>query len=104
MLKTSMIHKKWLVETNEMLTLDTKNADPYKSKSTLRMITRTVMEDASTQSIHHNARHNAINVEDIKKKRKNSKVLFDKLPVAQLLKTPYFHETLPFILVFTTAP
>jgi hypothetical protein len=52
-----MLHEKWLVETNEMLTLDTKNADPYKSKSTWRMITRTVMEDASMQSIHDSARH-----------------------------------------------
>jgi len=72
-----------------MLTLDTKNADPYKSKSTWLMITRTVMEDASIQSIHHKARHTVINVVDIKQKWKNSKVLFDKLPVAQLLKTPY---------------
>ena len=52
------------------------------------MITRTVMEDASMQSIHHKARHTAIHVEDIKKKRKNSKFLSDKLPVAQLLKIP----------------
>jgi hypothetical protein len=99
-----MLHEKWPVETNEMLTLDTKNADPYKSQSTWRMITKTVMEDASMQSINHNARHTVINVEDIKKKRKNSKVLFDKLPVAQFLKTPCFHETLSFIFVFTTAP
>ena len=71
-----------------MLILDTKNADPYKSKSTWRMITRTVMEDASMQSIHHKAKHTVINLEDIKKKRKNSKVLSDKLPVAQPLKIP----------------
>ena len=54
------------------------------------MTTRTVMEDASMQSIYHNARHTVINVEDIKKKRKKSKVLFDKLPVAQLLKLYVF--------------
>lgn len=48
------------------------------------------MEDASMQSIYHNARHTVINVEDIQKKRKKSKVLFDKLPVAQLLKLHVF--------------
>jgi hypothetical protein len=99
-----MLHEKWLVETNEMLTLDTKNADPYKSKSTWRMNTRTVMEDASMQPIHHKARHTVINVEDIKKNRKTSKVLSDKLPVPQLLKTPCFHEPLSSILIFKTAP
>jgi hypothetical protein len=71
-----MLHEKWLVEKNKMLTLDTKKDYPYKSKSTLCMITRNVMEDASMQSTHHNARRTVISVEDIKKKRKKQQSPF----------------------------
>jgi hypothetical protein len=75
-----------------MLTLDTKNVDTYKSKSTWRSNTRSVIHDANTQSIHRNAGHNVISVEDIKKKRKKKKstVLSDKLSVSQLLRTHCF--------------
>jgi hypothetical protein len=100
-----MLYEKWLVETNETLTLDTKNADPYKSTSTLRMITRTVMEDASKQSIHHNAKHAVISVKDIKKKRKKTaKSFLTSCQPLNYLKRHVSHETLSFIPVFTRAP
>jgi hypothetical protein len=48
----------------------------YPYKSTLRMITRNVMEDASRQSIHHNARRTVNSGEDIKKKRRKGQSPF----------------------------
>jgi hypothetical protein len=87
-----MLHEKLLVEKNEMLTLDTKKSihiNPihvaYDYKERYGRCQYAVHTPQCKAHCNQCRRHK-------EEKKKNSKVLFDRLTVVQLLKTPFIKK------------